>query len=95
MVVTLLEGDTPFKITLTFSTAKMRAEALVFQPPLAAAQSALTADITIHVHFLFIDVGVFQVTNIIILEGDPAVEIIVAGVDIASQQFFIIQRLEA
>ena len=47
------------------------------------------------VRFLFfVDIGIFQITDVVILERDAAVKIVVAEIHKLFEQFGIIQRLE-
>lgn len=95
MIVALLEGDASLKILMTAQAAEVRAEGTVLQPPFGTAQGAPAADLTVEVHLPLIDAGILQITDVVVLEGHAAIEIIVADIQILFQQLRIIQRLEA
>ena len=94
-VIVLLEDDTAFKILAAAQAAEISAEGFVFQLPLRSPQSPFAADRTDKVHLLLIHLGVLQIADIIVFEGDPLKEPIVALIRAGVEQLLVVQLLEA
>ena len=82
LVIAPLEGYAPLKIPVTPQTAKMSPEALVLEPPLGTAKRPAAAVRTAKVHLLFIYAGVFEIADVVVLEGQALIKALVAGMQI-------------
>ena len=93
VVVALAKNDPALEVAAAPQTAKARAEGLVLQLPLGAAQRAATALPAVEIQLAAVDA--FQIAEIVVLEGQALVEAVVAGVDVTFEKLRVVQCLEA